>query len=261
MTHETIRLVMGERYTDAVTDILEPEYDVVPGPPPETGDLCLIERSRFPELRGTLESIVEEEHPAFYPIVLFRQRTPTGWIDLLETDDRPLIDDVVTMPIDRRLFQRRIGNLLTRRRYSISLSRHHRRRHEQFDGLFDAIAEPAVVLVEGTDIVQMNDPFCRVFGENRESLYGRSIGSVLADEDLEGVIETELSNGGDERLITVEDGDGDERHFKPATRRLSLHGAAYTVLILTDVTRLSRRLERLEQQLETTEHRPRMDSE
>lgn len=245
MTHQTIRVLARDAYRDAVAEMADPKYAVVEQPPPPAADLCLVERRRLPEYRDTLKSVVESERPAFYPIVLLRQRAPVRGLNVPSPDGSSLIDDVVTFPIETRIFQRRIENLLVRRRYSISLARHHERRHERFDGLFDAIAEPALVVDTGGEIIQVNDGFCRLLDERRDALFGRPVESVLDADLADGLFDpagqTPAADG--DRFVSIEDGTGAERHVKCSRRLVDVQGATYAVLLLTDITSIYRGLE------------------
>jgi hypothetical protein len=104
--------------------MLDDRFDVETSQTVTDADLYLIEDHLFPEYRAALRERVEQEDPAFCPIVLI-QREST---DLTQGNKDPSAheggvpyDEVVNAPINPPQLRRRLRSLLVRRRQSQEL--------------------------------------------------------------------------------------------------------------------------------------------
>lgn len=124
-TSETVQLLVAEAGNrSAISSMLDDRFEVETSQTVTDADLYLVEDHLFPEYRVALRERVEQEDPAFCPVVLI-QREST---DLTQEDKDPFAhggglpyDEVVDAPINPPQLIRRLNSLLVRRRQSQEL--------------------------------------------------------------------------------------------------------------------------------------------
>ncbi|WP_436902591.1 PAS domain-containing protein [Halovenus halobia] len=127
-TSETVQLLVADAGNrSAISRMLDDRFEVETSQTVTDADLYLIEDHRFPEYQVALRERVEQEDPAFCPVVLI-QREST---DLTQENKDPSAhgggvpyDEVVDAPIDPPQLIRRLNSLLVRRRQSQELMQH-----------------------------------------------------------------------------------------------------------------------------------------
>ncbi len=100
-----------------LVDLLDEEYDVTGATEPNGADCYVVDDETFPHCRGELEAAKSAAEPGFLPVLLVRREDTRIDVQLPDhdTDERPLVDEVVTAPVDPPVLFRRLSNLLVRR--------------------------------------------------------------------------------------------------------------------------------------------------
>ena len=186
--HTIQLLVEGDSDRQALEDFLDERYDVIEAETIQPVDCYLVDEQMVPTYRDALREYKEEEHPTFAPVLLLQQERSMGTVPLPTEqggDGPPLIDEVVSAPVDRTTLFRRVGNLLARRRQSVELSERYEDVQTRFQRLFNSTNDAIFVVAPASDeITECNPAACDLVGYTREELLSVSPSETIhADDD------------------------------------------------------------------------------
>ena len=247
---ETVQLLItDEPDRNALRALLEQQYDVRVRETVEPADCHITDDRTFPDYRDDLLEHKRSNHPTFTPVLLIwrgdRAATVGGDRDTTE-DGITLVDDIVSAPIKKQILFRSIDNLVVRRQQSRSLARKYEASEARFEALFAAIPDMAFVLDEDDRLTAVNDEFCEVLSTTRADVVGQSLPEI----DGLDIVETAPDVGGHhqaDRTVRVDGLHGETRHATLSLQRVAVGGTDYTVGVLTDITELKEKTERLEE--------------
>lgn len=181
-----VRLLIEDgRNRELLAEWLAETYEVQVGTDAadEAFDLCVVDAVSFARNREWLQDRKERMHPVFMPVVLVsrdppsEQLDPEAWTDI---DGLYIIDEIVSVPVEKSVLYRRMENLLERRSLSQQLSGRLERSRERFRTLFDGTPDPVLVLSTNHEVQYVNDAFCAQFVTDREALLGDTLESHSA---------------------------------------------------------------------------------
>jgi len=184
----TIQLFIREGTDrDALGAFLDERYDVIVTDTLQPADCYLVGEQMVPTHRDALREHKNETYPTFTPVLLIQQQGSRGTVPLpaeQRGDGPPLIDEVVSAPVDRTTLFRRVGNLLARRDQSVELSGRYEDVQNRFRRLFDSTNDAIfVVAPAGDEITECNPAACDLLGYPREELRSVSpIETIHADD-------------------------------------------------------------------------------
>lgn len=173
-----------------------PNYDVVTtdaeGEFPTTYDVCLLDVSCFHAFREELVERIEAADSVYLPhVLLFRSSETTRKRRERLPDFGPiadeLVDEILTLPVEKAVLHRRIESLLTARRTALRLAE----RKEQYQQLVELTPE-SILLTDGDEVVYANSA--------ANTLLGRGVGSDLTGQSLRSFV-TPTSEAAFERLL------------------------------------------------------------
>lgn len=244
-------LVTDESNRDALETLLADRYEVIVDETLQQADCYVIDDQSLPAYRDRLDAHKRARHPTFCPVVLIRRAETRITEPLPEADgttDPPLIDETVTAPVTKQILVRRIENLAVRREQSVALARKYEHVEARFEALFAAIPDPAFVLDPDGTLIAINDEFCRAFGTHRSEIRGQPLGAVdgldLDPDRLTGPTDESRPAG---RTVQYTNAAGLDRDASLSVQTVVVGGEQYTVCILTDVTELHNKTDRLEE--------------
>ncbi|MFB6074074.1 MAG: PAS domain-containing sensor histidine kinase [Haloarculaceae archaeon] len=257
MTH--LELVLDhERNRELLADWLADRYEVSAGAAPELADavdLCLADPPAFERHREAFQTWKRTADPVFAPVVLVTSEPlgeafdPEGWQTI---DGLYVVDDVVSVPVDRTVLHRRLENLLERRSLSARLQRKYRRTKGQLDSLFEALPDPALVLDDEDCILAANDAIGDLVESDPDALAGARIGSAipLGDEALHTALDCVSRARGSDAVETIDlsfetDADAGRRHFELSARSLDVAEEPGVCVVLRDITARTERQAKL----------------
>lgn len=247
-------LVDDERERNAIQALLDQRYEILAGDQLQRADCYVVGDRTLPLYREELREHKAAEHPTFTPVLLIQRADTrlTTESDADSSEDQPLIDEVVAAPVEKPILYRRLDNLLVRRDQSLALTRQHEASVARFQALFDAIPDPAFVLDETGVVTEVNNAFCETLELDRPDMIGYSLGTIRGiGLDSEVLIDRVRSNGGTtsfgEETVELTDEGGNSIYTVLSVRNVDVEGTTCTVGILTDITDLKEKTERLEE--------------
>jgi len=261
-------IVEHDRNRELLAEWLAETYAVTSGGDEltEETDMCIVDQRGFAKNRDRLEAWKTTHRPLFSPVVLVSEETPGEKLDpdAWETiDGLYVIDEIVSVPVEKTVLYRRLENLLERRTLSRRLATRYEQSEQRFSSLFHATPDPAFVVSEGT-VTYVNDSFCDQMGVERCEVVDTplselsqfdetSIRQLLRTVDSAMTAdETDDVDGTGETVVLSKPG-GDAQSFEPNVNPMQLGGRSGVVVVLRDVTeRLARErdLRRTEQRFE-----------
>ena len=173
-TDPTLQLVVdsdGDR--EALSELLSPRYEVVIDDTLQPADCYLISDSALPRYEDTIAELKSETDPTFLPVLLLQRAEDSGqqWLVGDDGSEPPLVDEVVTAPIDQQTLYRRLGNLLVRRDQSVELADQYADIQHRFQRLFEATNDAIFVInTDAETITDCNPAACELVGYEREVL-------------------------------------------------------------------------------------------
>ena len=246
---DTVQLLISdEPDRNALRALLEQQYDVRIDETIQPADCHITDDRTLPDYRDGLLEHKRSNHPTFTPVVLIWRgdRSATVGTDRDTTEDGiTLVDDIVSAPIKKQILFRSIDNLVVRREQSQSLARKYEESEARFEALFAAIPDMAFVLDEGERLIEVNDEFCDILSATRTEVIGAPL-SAVPGLDMAGVADV-ATDGQSERIVRVNTRRGETRYATLSLQRVEVDGADYTVGVLTDITELKQKTERLEE--------------
>ncbi|MDY6775731.1 MAG: PAS domain-containing sensor histidine kinase [Halobacteria archaeon] len=150
-------------------------------------DLCVLDRETLRQRESELRRKKESESPTFLPYLLllgrdsgisaatqavsdpFHDSDPDTDTDSESTETgtgtgMDLIDDVVSMPVDKIELNYRVENLLRNRELSVELRHRKEMSDRRFKSLFENAPDPVAVVSQDGEIIDTNEAFCDAFG-------------------------------------------------------------------------------------------------
>ena len=143
-------IVANEADREAIRTMLSERYDVVIADQLQAADCYLVDDRSLPAYREAIEHEKSELDPTFQPVLLLRREQAPETAPELGADNGddspPVIDEIVTAPIDQATLYRRLENLLVRRRQSAKLTQRYADIQTRFERLFEATNDAILVL-------------------------------------------------------------------------------------------------------------------
>lgn len=257
-------LMADERNRELLAEWLSEVYDVT-APTTEAErrsefDLCIVDEPSFARYRDWLATSKEAARPSFLPVVLVsddqpgEQFTPDAWDDL---DGLSVIDEIVSVPVDKSILYRRLENLLERRVLSRQLAGQAERTEERFRALLDGTPDPVFVLSAEHELLYVNDALCSLVDIPCPQLLGSQLVDVQSfsastaaaiGEHADRCIEGRTT---DTEVVSFETSDGTQRFAEINVDSIDCDDHDEVVVIMRDVTARRER----EQELYESERR------
>ncbi|MFB6255020.1 MAG: PAS domain S-box protein [Halobacteriaceae archaeon] len=168
-----IQLVVEEEGDEvALTQLLNDNYEVITSPELESADCYIIDGQVLPQYFEALVDRKQRANPVFLPSLLIQRESTPLDIDDFETQagDVVLVDELIHAPVGKPVLDRRIENLLARRRQSQSLQSEYQRMHR---AVFSAGVAIYITDTEG-NIEYVNPAFEEITGYSQEEAVGRN---------------------------------------------------------------------------------------
>ena len=187
--HTVQLLVRGDRDREAIEEFLDGSHDIIEGDTLRPVDCYLVGEQMVPTYRDALRERKQEAHPTFTPVLVIQQEGSRGTVPLPSEqngDGPPLIDEVVSAPVDRTTLFRRVENLMARRDQSVALSERYEDIRTRFQRLFDSTNDALFVVVPASDeITECNPAACDLVGYTRDELRSISATETIHADDRE----------------------------------------------------------------------------
>ncbi|QZX99240.1 PAS domain S-box protein [Halobaculum rubrum] len=156
-------------------------------------------------------------------------------------DGPPLIDEVMSAPVDRLTLFRRVENLLARREQSVELSDRYADIQTRFQRLFNSTNDALfVVAASGTEIVECNPAASDLVGYARDELLSASlIETIPADgrEQFRSFLRDVRDAGeGSTDDLTCQTKDGEDRQLEVSAATLEDSERSPIIISARDVT-------------------------
>ncbi|MFC7209260.1 PAS domain S-box protein [Natronoarchaeum sp. GCM10025321] len=261
-TSETVQLLVADAGNrSAISRMLDDRFEVETSQTVTDADLYLIEDHRFSEYRVALRDRIEQEDPAFCPVVLI-QREST---DLTQENKDPSAhgggvpyDEVVDAPIDPPQLIRRLNSLLVRRQQSqelmqqVSTLEEREQRLRRFEQAVESTGNGIVMTDSAGTIEYMNLALESITGYTEDEVLGESP-QILLPEGAGGVFDEEFW----QTLADQEEWEGDFIIEGKDSQRLVVNATATAlqdvknetegfVIVLSDITERIQREQDLE---------------
>jgi PAS domain S-box-containing protein len=237
-------VVHGDSDRDALEEFLDSRYEVVHGDTLKPVDCYLIGEQMVPTYREALREHKEEVHPTFTPVLLIQQEGSRGTVPLAsehDGDGPPLIDEVLSAPVDRTTLFRRVGNLLTRREQSVELSNRYEGIRTRFQRLFDSTNDALfVVSPTGDGITECNPAACDLVGYTRDELLAVSPADTIYannHEEFQSFLQNVQEEGQDSSdELSCQTKQGENRQVEVSAATLEDSERSPIILSVRDVT-------------------------
>lgn len=243
-SHRLQLLVDNDNDRKALESMLTERYAVISSDEIEAVDCLLIDEQLLSKHRGAIRRLKGEAHPTFQPVLLLRQSsTQSPHLDVATdaSDDPPLIDEIVTAPIDQHTLFRRLENLLVRRRQSAELSEQYQTVQAQFERLFNATND-AIFVIDPTEneITECNPAAVELTGRSQAAVLDTPPNELFTSETttsttafIDSVVET--GEGWSDEFVCQ--GKSDDRHVEIAATSFEAEQEDISVLFsIRDVT-------------------------
>ena len=187
--HTIQLLIHGDSDREALEEFLDERYKVTDDDAVRPVDCYLVDERMVPTYREALREQKESTYPTFAPVLLIQREGSRGTVPLPSErngDGPPLIDEVMSAPVDRQTLLRRVGNLLSRREQSVELSGRYEDSQTRFQRLFDSTNDALfVVAPSGDEITECNPAASELVGYTREELLSASLVDTIHADDRE----------------------------------------------------------------------------
>ena len=247
-------IVANDADREAIREMLSDRYEVIVADELQPVDCYLIDDLSLPAAREAIERQKAELDPTFQPVLLLRRdrsaETPPQ-LGVDTGDELPLIDEVVTAPIDRTTLYRRLENLLIRRRQSAELTQRYADIQTRFQRLFEATNDATFVLdAESLLITACNPAASDLLGYSRATILETEPTDLFAPgrpDELAAFFEDVIAAGDawtDE--LTCETKAGEERAIEISATTFETSTDTSILLSIRDITERKAYREELE---------------
>jgi PAS domain S-box/PAS domain S-box/PAS domain S-box len=263
-TAPTLQLVVdsdGDR--EALSELLSPRYDVVVDDTLQPVDCYLISDSALPRYEDTIAELKSETDPTFLPVLLLQRSEDSGqqWLPAADGSEPPLVDEVVTAPIDRNTLYRRLGNLLVRRDQSAELADQYADIQHRFQRLFEATNDAIFVInTDAETITDCNPAACELVGYEREVLQAMRPTATLSADDPAALTaffdEVNETGAGFTEDLTCRTNAGETRYVELSAATIDSTDAPLLIVSARDISDRKAYQEELELTREAIEDAP-----
>ncbi|MFB6293857.1 MAG: PAS domain S-box protein [Halonotius sp.] len=253
-TDRTLQLVVdsdGDR--EALRELLTPRYEVVTDDTLQPVDCYLISDSALPRYEDTIAELKAETDPTFLPVLLLQRAADSGqqWLPAEDGSEPPLVDEVVTAPIDRNTLYRRLQNLLVRRDQSAELAAEYEDIQHRFRRLFEATNDAIFVInTDAETITDCNPAACELVGYEREVLQAMRPTATLSADDPDALSaffdEVNETGAGWTDDLTCRTKAGEMRYVELSAATIDSTDAPLLIVSARDVTERKQREQRLQ---------------
>ncbi len=242
--HTIQLLVHGDSDREALEEFLDKRYDVTSGDTLQPADCYLLGERMVPTYREPLQAHKKAAHPTFTPVLLIQQEGSRGRVPLPSEqsgDGPPLIDEVMSAPVDRLTLFRRVGNLLARREQSVELSDRYEEIRTRFQRLFNSTND-ALFVVGGSDheITECNPAASDLVGYTRDELLSVSLVEIIHADDRERLQsflqDVQDAGEGSTDDLTCQTKDGESRQLEVSAAKLEDTTRSPIIFSVRDVT-------------------------
>ncbi|WP_418286908.1 PAS domain S-box protein [Halorubrum sp. DTA46] len=184
-----------------------------------------------------LHQLKEESNPVFLPYLLVSTSTDTHPNDQAVWD---LVDEIITIPTEKRALRHRLVNLLERRELSANLSTELEQQRDLFRNIFES-SNDAVFIIdpESEEIRECNPQACDLLGYPRDELRSSSPEVIHPDEKSEfrAFVTDVIENGrGYTTALTCRTKDGEQLEAEISASALQIDGRPHVLASVRDIT-------------------------
>ena len=240
---------------EAIQSMLTDQYDVVIAEELQAADCYLVDDHSLSTAREAIEQRKAALDPTFQPVLLLQRAhtaatTPQLGVDNGD-DGPPLVDEVITAPIDQTTLHRRLENLLARRRQSAELTQRYADVQTRFERLFEAANDAILVLdAESLHITACNPAASDLFGYSRAMIRDMEPSALLAPDrpdELAALFEDIITTGDAWRDdLTCRTNADDERAIEISAAAFETSADLSILLSIRDITERKAYQEELE---------------
>lgn len=242
--HKIQILVHGDSDREALKEFLDGRYDVIDDDTLQPADCYLVGEQMVPRYRDALRECKKAAHPTFTPVLLIQQEGSRGTVPLPSEqngDGPPLIDEVMSAPVNRLTLFRRVGNLLARREQSVELSDRYEDIQTRFQRLFNSTNDALFVVAPShDDITECNPAACNLVGYTRDELLSVSLIDTIYADDHERfqsfLKDVQDAGEGSSDDLTCQTKDGENRQLEVSAATLEESEQSPIILSARDVT-------------------------
>lgn len=187
----TIQLLLtDDANRRALASLVKQRYTPLTDTELRDADLYLVDDASLPQYQDVLEAYKREQDPVFSPVVLIRRPQTPITVDLSPSDSNertPLIDEVVTAPVEGQVLFRRIANLVSRRTQTVELHEKNERLEQLTSMLRHEVRNPLGILDGYLELAREDgDPEsfyrCRTAVDRMKRLFDETLLIVQGEE-------------------------------------------------------------------------------
>ena len=263
-TDRTLQLVVdsdGDR--EALSELLSPRYDIVVDDTLQPVDCYLISDNALPRYEDTIAELKSETDPTFLPVLLLQRAADSGqqWLPADDGSEPPLVDEVVTAPIDQQTLYRRLENLLVRRDQSTELANQYADIQHRFQRVFEATNDAIFVIdTDAETITDCNPAACELVGYEREVLQAMRPTATLSNDDPDALSaffdEVNETGAGWTDNLTCRTKAGETRYVELSAATIDSTDSPLLIVSVRDITDRKAYQEELELTREAIEDAP-----
>ncbi|WP_435075669.1 PAS domain S-box protein [Halorubrum sp. HHNYT27] len=184
-----------------------------------------------------LDQLKEESTPVFLPYLLVSTSTDTHPNDQAVWD---LVDEIISIPTEKRTLSHRLVNLLERRELTTNLSAELEQQRNLFRNIFES-SNDAVFIIdpESEEIRECNPQACDLLGYTRDELRSSSPEVIHPDEKSEfrAFVTNVIENGrGYTTALTCHTKDGEQLEAEISASAFQIHGRSHVLASVRDIT-------------------------
>ena len=146
---------------------------------PKSVDLVIVDDRVFSDVAAELEALVEAAAPVFLPIILLTGTDP----DRLGPRVFERVDEIITIPINKRELELRLESVSHRRAASVALKAKQETSEARFRSLYEAVPDPIVAVTDDGVITEANEPFQRMVAAPSSELVGMNVSELEFEPD------------------------------------------------------------------------------
>lgn len=200
-------------------------------------DLYIVDESMLETHYTPLQQLKEESNPTFLPYLLVSTNADTHPSDPAVWD---LVDEIISIPTQKRALHHRLVNLLERRELSVDLSTDLEQQRDLFRNIFES-SNDAVFIIdpESEEIRECNPQACELLEYPRDELRSSSPDVIHPDEksEFEAFVDSVLENGeGYTTALTCRTKDGEQLEAEISASALQIDGRPHMLANVRDIT-------------------------
>ena len=226
-TENEVKLLIAHRENRSIlSEYLRDKYkisQVTSAANMERADMLIADEAGFKAKSGEIIKLKKEKSQLFLPLLLLSRSSPED----LPEQYLEIIDEIIEIPIKKRLLFSRIENLLSLRNLFLST--------QIYQNLTESNPVGVCILQQNKNVKYVNNAFLEIVEKNKTKILNKNIEELFPDNKLEKYLSSEKGDNKDKFIIKLKF-ENKKKWVNIRSSEIQFKDSKLKILILVDIS-------------------------